>query len=770
VTPLLSKGPGTAASAAKNTFGAAPTALAAILATVRSTVAGLQDSGEPYGVQFGEMGGGGATIFERRLVVVGTKALVAVFVDEDGEEHRLTEGQVAAIMTGFAVHEVAHIRYTQPMIALLHREYPDGKAFQRMFEVSNVLEDIRGEALISEAFPGIAPSLMAAMWFADHIQRQEYLAAHPEATFPLPVNLGSPKSRYVALVGALRYPGVFDFAGHESDLARLQAWGEAALTLHDPLDHLKVAKEIRAWLDQTEEAEASESEDSDEGDEDGEGDGQKSDKKSDKEGDGEGEGDGQSSEKSEGEGGKSESSDSDEGEGEGEGDGQPDSDESGDEGPRKPGAPKDGDLDAEQDTAYGDSPRNGSPSVGNTNPSSASDGSEDADEIDADLPDLDACIGEANRDVTSDELAQTVASGHEKAKKGVKRVRRYPGPGMDRDDEKRLLLYEKEAKRAEAYGKTVHAKELRKEISNIRANQSVVVRERLFARSTKGTAAKHVNLTASEANDMVAATIDIDNGRRNYIDSGYCTPTTDQPRAGQVLAAVINSARKGPGMPERMVRSGRIDRSRLARVSQGDTRVFVNRGAPAPQRVRVHLLVDCSGSMLSVGGRNGSTPLIQLAAQAARDLGAAIDLIPWAAGRVYGHTTDDHGVYVARIWEKGEDRSYFDNLMRLGLSGNEDGYAIAYVADDLLEEKTSNERGVVLVISDGYPAYQNGYGHTQHVVEYYRRKGLRVVAVSIAPAASGDRFAKLYGGDVVNYDPNTSVFARSLARVIGSSL
>jgi nitric oxide reductase activation protein len=196
-----------------------------------------------------------------------------------------------------------------------------------------------------------------------------------------------------------------------------------------------------------------------------------------------------------------------------------------------------------------------------------------------------------------------------------------------------------------------------------------------------------------------------------------------------------------------------------------DTRVFVNRQAAAPQRLRVHIMLDASASM------KGETA--NRAVQAGRDLIAAMDSIPWIAARVYAQTDDYLGSglpFVAPLWESGEKRDLIDDYHALINGNTPEGYCLAYVADDLLEDLRPSEKGVVIVISDGEPSYTNGEEHVAEVVGYYRRRGLRVVSVSVAAALREATQRRMYGNDFVAYNANVSLFARGLAKVIGSSL
>jgi hypothetical protein len=163
-------------------------------------------------------------------------------------------------------------------------------------------------------------------------------------------------------------------------------------------------------------------------------------------------------------------------------------------------------------------------------------------------------------------------------------------------------------------------------------------------------------------------------------------------------------------------------------------------------------------------------PRLEAAGQAARDLATAMDSLPWMKGRIYAHTDDMYGTYAARLWESGQPRGLIDAYFGMRLQNTPDGYAIAFIADDLLEDLRPSEKGLLIMISDGKPSYSGGAHHVKTVVDHYRRRGLRIVSVSIAPDLTAEVQRLMYGADVVEYDPNVGVFARNLAKVIGSSI
>lgn len=712
-------------------------ALTAMIDTVRSTVAGLSDDPtHVYNVEF--VGDGiGATSWERRLVSIGSKALTS------GE----SQGRVAAIMSGIALHEVMHIRISQTHNKGLERVYgkadPTNEAYLKAHSVGNTIDDVFGESIAAKEFPGLAPAIDVAMWFVWENEKREFTAKG--GVLPSIPSFGDPKERAHMFLTGMRYPWAVDWSTAEAEYTMIREWHNRALALKvgDNRDYLALVADVLAWIDNP-------SLNTPEQEQPGEGEGEG----------GEGEGEGEPNGSGNGQPGNNSAKQSnpfDKGKGkgkgnptEGEGNGQGQGDKPGQgqgQGQGQQPTKGEGDLADLVDGTIGA----GTGGVTANQRTGTAEGDTSAikrQNVVLELPD---CLSEGNRDEATDKVAQGATVSHAKARRDVSRIRRYP--------------------------------------NSMPGGNPVVVRRRTIAGGAGSAKWDAPNLW-SEADDdldddawdddiedmdseaLAKAWGAIDDPNRASKEALANTVqdlktrtgkmTVDRPEVGRQLAAVINSARKGPGLPQRFQRTGRIDRTRLSRVAVADPHVFTRNVAPSPQRVRAYILVDCSGSMSGPKGKR--------AAQTARDLANAIDQIDWASGAIYGHTTDSFGVYVARVWNSGENRKFVDDIYSLPKADNHDGYAVAYVCDDILEEKTREERGVVMVISDGLPTHYNGYEHTKEVVDFYRRQGLRVMGISIDAAASGTRFASLYGGDVIDYDPNTAVFARNMARVIGSSI
>jgi len=245
---------------------------------------------------------------------------------------------------------------------------------------------------------------------------------------------------------------------------------------------------------------------------------------------------------------------------------------------------------------------------------------------------------------------------------------------------------------------------------------------------------------------------------------GEVQPTTQhRPMAAAALAGAMHTARKGKTAPLREQRQGRLDRRRLARVGVGYVRVFIRKGAPAPDKVRVTILVDASSSMQGPIDYKAAERVsaARVAAQTCRDLADATDMLPWVTADVVAFTS--HGdVDLYPLWKTGDPTSDIDSYYHIPMSGTEEGYALAFALDELRERLQGREQGLIIMVSDGGPAEPK---HVAAVVQMCRDNHVPVVSVALNRSA---RQVEMYGRDnVVMYHDNVRVLAKDMARVIG---
>ena len=747
------------ASTGSAAFRPEVTSLAAILDAVRSTVAGLHSDAEIYAVGFHPTMVTAGTSYAGRNVLIGAKPLM---------DRSLTEGQRAAILAGASLHETGHINHSQPYREAVDARWPESHPDTSIAHfVNNAGEDNRIEALQSSMYPGLVAALQTAAWYFG-----EANARGIEATglsVPFPAVAATPNDRRSCVVQAVRYPWQCIWTHSPEAQAAfeyLRGWADRMASPHTVDEHVRLVEECVEWVNAAPSPNPVPEEPQDGGDDgdpndqpgpkgpSGEGKGKSSDKSdedSDESGSGQGDPDsdddgseGDDSDESEsGEGNDADSEESEDGDqGEGQ-DGDDSQGESGDNGdgdsdPKGQGSESNG-MGTKSDGQSQDSDSDGDiDSQGQTQQSSATDGGQGTFH----MPELDGdCPVESLQDDTVQRTAQSAADAFEGGRKAIRRMRRY---GNHVVVEKTLEGW---------VGAMDHMSTLSEGLTE---QDSTAV---------KLTDHAHVQRVLPKA---------------AWKTRGHAIE--DSATRHKAIAAVINSSRKGVGAPERMVRSGRIDRTRLHRVAQLDNRVFIRKEAAAPQRIRVYFLLDASGSMTDTPER------VPNVLQAATDLAGAVESIPWATGKVYaytsfetgsifdlignGTTTEDamgqvHHTQVVPLWTKGEPRDGIVEYYNIQKGGTPEGYGLAYVCDDMLADLRSGERGVVIVLSDGIP---DDADYTRTVVEYYRRQGLRIVNVGIAASLQKQTQQHIYGNDHVAYDPNVNVFARNLGRVVGSSI
>jgi cobalamin biosynthesis protein CobT len=267
---------------------------------------------------------------------------------------------------------------------------------------------------------------------------------------------------------------------------------------------------------------------------------------------------------------------------------------------------------------------------------------------------------------------------------------------------------------------------------------------------------------------------------------GRCKEPEDRPDVSRRLASIMASQKRGKERPEVGRRSGRCDTRNLWRTAVNDNRVFKRPGAPSPTRLRVVILQDLSGSM---EGSNASN-----AAQMTWDLLRACEQTPTVTVEVWGHTTQQGAeedpitegctgtlgysngfIKVMELWKPGQSKwTFHRNILSTGFGGNEDGWVIKVLADDVERRLNDRERMVLIVVSDGLPIYTergSEVAHVRHVVREVRKRGHAVVSVSVDPSLDQVQQHSMYGEQsVVRYDRNTSRLTQAIARVIGRAL
>ncbi len=758
-------------------------ALSAAEKALNSLVIGLADADVSYRLMLGKSTSApAATNHGEHLVFVGTKPWSHYATGH------LTFGQMVAVFTGLAYHEVGHIvmdsEDSELMRGWADDTYTSERARALAHATDNVCRDLRLEAAMQQRYPGFAEALQAAMWW---VSKRFDEVEHEDGS--LVPNIEDVQARLGTFVKGTRYPWECDWTGFESLRDYWADWAARSETAYDISDvQALVSEAVERILDGAPDMDPPKPPDTTTCGPSGsepKPDGDDTDDQPTEGGDDESQpGDDESTTTtSGGDDGDSESEDSDEQSGKG---AEPtDDDTEGDSGDGDDGDDAgDDEIDTEGDDLddFGggsglpdDESSDGDDEPGGESEDSTDGDASDGDDSDSDVDDIATETGEGDNEVDTDsestvdrrtaDDSENSESIDETTAEDLQRQSLGCGTKMaeDPDDVNRQAAI------------TDHAR-------SSKTNKSMTFEYNAGGRIRKRTITevrlnKHADEVYGYAGDdqqwqhyetEMTASLGYETHRiKGETKPGYRRTKSDV-QAQRALMGVMHSARKGPGAPEFAQRTGRIDRRRVGRLAYGEGRVFQRPDAAAPQRVKVGILVDASGSM----GWGETRPNIERAAQAARDLAGAFESLPWAEGFVAAHTTAfGAGPVYIPIWHSGEPLVYMDDLLTISMNGNEDGFAVAYTAEQVLDGLQANQRGVVIVISDGAPAYSDGETHTRTVVDEYRKRGLRIVSVAISEDMREYTQHQMYGAkDVVAYDKNATVFAQRMAQVIGSSI
>lgn len=212
---------------------------------------------------------------------------------------------------------------------------------------------------------------------------------------------------------------------------------------------------------------------------------------------------------------------------------------------------------------------------------------------------------------------------------------------------------------------------------------------------------------------------------------------------------------------------GRLDARHAWRSdARGNTDIFRERKMPSPTKLNVHLLVDASGSMM---GQRACR-----AQDMAGTIVRAFERIPTVRISVWQHNAGGYEATLYRVMEPGAPNKLGEMLENVG-GGNADGFALQFVGERAARLAKSDERTLVIVISDGLPSV-SGHGarapildHSALVANTLRGKGVNVMSVAIAGDDAAHRY--MYGDDnVVNFTGDWNDLARDFAAIFGKVL
>lgn len=200
-------------------------------------------------------------------------------------------------------------------------------------------------------------------------------------------------------------------------------------------------------------------------------------------------------------------------------------------------------------------------------------------------------------------------------------------------------------------------------------------------------------------------------------------------------------------------RSGDLDEGGLTNLFIGDPRpaVFCKTEVFARPDVAIGIMVDESGSM-------GGEP-IESARKIAVMLTEAFRQIAGTRVRVWGHTTGSGGSDICEVLTyvtAQHSVPHGISTMR-ARSGNIDGAALRYAAQELVKFDSDAQRRILFCISDGMPSggQENGVDYNRRKAEEARRSGVEVFGIGIENAYSPEVGERLFGKDAFCILPDT---------------
>ena len=218
-----------------------------------------------------------------------------------------------------------------------------------------------------------------------------------------------------------------------------------------------------------------------------------------------------------------------------------------------------------------------------------------------------------------------------------------------------------------------------------------------------------------------------------------------------------------PAMTEHGYRSGDLDEGSLSNlfISDDFPAVFQRTEVFNRPEVAVGIMVDESGSMHG--------PKIIAARKTAIMLSEAFRQISGTRVRVWGHTTEPHWdvneclviPYMTHEHQKPYSLAALD-----ARSGNIDGAALWYAAQELAKHDNDAERRILFCISDGLPSggQEDGVAYNRRKAEAARQIGVEVFGIGIQNAYTPEVGEALFGKDAFCIFPDVE----SAGQVIGA--
>lgn len=243
---------------------------------------------------------------------------------------------------------------------------------------------------------------------------------------------------------------------------------------------------------------------------------------------------------------------------------------------------------------------------------------------------------------------------------------------------------------------------------------------------------------------------------------------TTNPAVQQGLRGAFTSRRTARDSRD-VARSGRVSGHRAFRVAAGFDNIFTRRDALSPDRLDVHLLVDASGSMhdrvtRARWGAPAGPRRVEMAAQMAANITEALDRLPYIRVHVWAHNTA-HGTTLWDVYDsrKGQPLARIAGITASG--SNNDASAIAALTHRVVSERSTRERSIIVVISDGAPCEPEDW--VKGAADSARKQKVGVVSVAIAGGLTKTQEACYGVENVVPWTGDWSALATGIAKIIG---
>lgn len=229
-------------------------------------------------------------------------------------------------------------------------------------------------------------------------------------------------------------------------------------------------------------------------------------------------------------------------------------------------------------------------------------------------------------------------------------------------------------------------------------------------------------------------------------------------------------------------RYGSLDTRAMTRAARCDQDVFRFKSGQSTTMMRVAVVLDASGSMggqdaaITIPGSGDKVTVDRRTAAAmfGATIAQALGSVPTIMLDVWQHAASHGHVVLKWRWHRGTPLGVFNEAAQrhIGAGGNADGHALMAIAQRMKRELKRDERGLILMVSDGLPSDYAPGGTSNagqaliDAVREARAMGIDVIAVAI----DGSDQSNYYGDGMIPFDGDWMALGRTLADKIGAAL